>query len=204
MAKTYDAIVVGSGACGGWAAMELSKAGMKVVMLEAGSNVDPATDFQHQFPYQMDYRGQGKPGLLRRYSGSERNYRIMLDNQENPYTTAPDTVYRWGRSRCLGGRAMHWARATDRMADYEFQAASRDGYGMNWAVNYADMKPYYDRVERFIGVSAAMEGLPQFPDGVFLPPMPLNCAESIFTAACKSIGWRSTHRRLAQLTRFHN
>ena len=128
----------------------------------------------------------------------------MIDNVENPYTTSPETTYRWGRSRCLGGRTLHWARATDRMADYEFKAASRDGYGMDWAVSYADMKPYYDRVERFIGVSGAREGLPQFPDGVFLPAMPLNCAETIFTAACKSLGWPSTHRRLAQLTRPHN
>jgi choline dehydrogenase-like flavoprotein len=201
---TYDAIVVGSGACGGWAAMELSKAGMKVLMLEAGSRVDPVKEFKHEFLYQMDYRGQGKPGMMRRYAGSERNYRIMLDNQENPYTTSPDTVYRWGRSRVLGGRTLHWARASDRMADYEFKAASRDGYGMDWAVGYADMKPYYDRVESFIGVSAAIEGFPQFPDGVFLPPMPLNCAEAIFTAASKNLGWPTTHRRLAQLIRVHN
>ena len=152
----------------------------------------------------MDYRGLGKPGLLRRYAGSERNYRIMLDNEENPYTTGPDTVYRWGRSRCLGGRVMHWARATDRMADYEFKAASLDGYGMNWDVDYATMKPYYDRVESFIGVSAAVEGWEDFPDGPFLPPMPLNCAETIFTAAGDKLGWRVTHRRLAQLTRPHN
>jgi len=204
MATTYDAIVIGSGACGGWAAMELTKTGMKVLMLEAGGPIDPAKDFHHTFLYQMEYRGQAKPGALRRYSGSERNYRIMLDNSENPYTTAPDTVYNWGRSRVLGGRTLHWARASDRMADYEFKAASRDGYGLDWAVSYADMKPYYDRVEGFIGVSAAKEGLPQFPDGVFLPPMPLNCAETIFTAACTSLGWRSTHRRLAQLTRMHN
>jgi len=204
MAKSYDAIVVGSGACGGWASMELAKAGWKVLMLEAGSAVDPAKDFKHVFLYEMDYRGQGKPGLLRRYAGSERNYRIMLDNEENPYTTAPDTVYRWGRSRVLGGRTLHWARASDRMAEYEFKAASRDGYGLDWAVSYADMKPYYDRVEGFIGVSAAMEGLPQFPDGVFLPPMALNCAETIFTAAAQSLGWRSTPRRLAQLTKMHN
>ena len=203
MPQVYDAIIVGSGATGGWAAMELTQAGMKVLMLEAGSAIDPAKDFHHTFPYQMEYRGQGKPGAMRRYSGSERNYRIMLDNAENPYTTTPETVYRWGRSRCLGGRTLHWARATDRMADYEFKAASRDGYGMDWPITYADIKPYYDRVEGFIGVSAAAEGLPQFPDGVFLPPMPLNCAESIFTAACKSLGWRSTHRRLAQLTRVH-
>jgi choline dehydrogenase-like flavoprotein len=152
----------------------------------------------------MDYRDQGKPGLLRRYSGSERNYRIMLDNEENPYTTAPGTVYRWGRSRVLGGRSLHWARASDRMADYEFKAASRDGYGMDWPVSYADMKPYYDRVESFIGVNAALEGFPQFPDGIFQPPMPLNCAETIFTAAAKSLGWPATPRRLAQLTRMHN
>jgi len=204
MSNSYDAIVVGSGACGGWAAMELAKAGMKVLMLEAGSHIDPAKDFHHTFLYQMEYRGQAKPGALRRYSGSERNYRIMLDNSENPYTTAPDTVYNWGRSRVLGGRTMHWARASDRMADYEFKAASRDGYGMDWPLAYADIKPYYDRVEGFIGVSAAKDGFPQFPDGVFLPPMPLNCAETIFTAACKSLGWQSTHRRLAQLTRMHN
>ena len=202
--QTFDAIIVGSGACGGWAAMELTRAGLKVLMLEAGSAIEPARDFQHRFLYQLDYRGQGKPGLLRRYAGSERNYRIMIDNEENPYTTSPETVYRWGRSRCLGGRTLHWARATDRMADYEFKAASRDGYGMNWAVDYADMKPYYDRIESFIGVSAAYEKFPQFPDGVFLPPMPLNCAETIFTAACRALGWPSTHRRLAQLTRAHN
>jgi choline dehydrogenase-like flavoprotein len=204
MPATYDAIVVGSGACGGWAAMELTRAGLKVLMLEAGARIEPARDFHHTFLYQMEYRGQGKPGLLRRYSGSERNYRIMIDNEENPYTTSPETVFRWSRSRCLGGRTLHWARATDRMADYEFKSASRDGYGMDWAVTYADMKPYYDRIESFIGVSGAVEGLPQFPDGPFLPPMALNCAESIFTAACKSLGWRSTHRRLAQLTQPHN
>ncbi len=204
MLKTYDAIVVGSGACGGWAAMELSKAGMKVLMVEAGSNVVPAKDFHHRFLYEMDFRGQWPPGTLRKYTGTERNYRIMLDSTENPYTTSPGTNYNWTRSRCLGGRTMHWARATDRMADYEFKAASRDGYGMDWAVSYRDMKPYYDRVEGFIGVSGAMEGLPQFPDGVFLPAMALNCAETIFTAASKSLGWRTTHRRLAQLTRMHN
>jgi choline dehydrogenase-like flavoprotein len=200
----YDAIVVGSGACGSWAAMELTRAGMKVLMLEAGARIDPARDFHHTFLYQLDYRGLGEPGLLRRYAGSERNYRIMIDNVENPYTTSPETTYRWGRSRCLGGRTLHWARATDRMADYEFKAASRDGYGMDWAVSYADMKAYYDRVESFIGVSAAYEGFPQFPDGVFLPAMPLNCAETIFTSACRGLGWPSTHRRLAQLTRPHN
>ena len=91
--------------------MELTRAGMKVLILEAGSAVDPARDFHHTFLYQMDYRGSGKPGLLRRYAGTERNYRITIDNVENPYTTSPQTNYRWGRSRCLGGRTLHWARS---------------------------------------------------------------------------------------------
>jgi choline dehydrogenase-like flavoprotein len=202
--QKFDAIVVGSGACGGWAAMELTRAGMKVLMLEAGANIEPHEEFRHKFLYEMDYRGRGKPGLLRRYAGNERNYRIMIDNIENPYTTAPDTVYRWGRSRCLGGRTVHWARATDRMGEYEFKAASLDGYGMNWPVSYADMKPYYDRCESFIGVSGTRDGFPQLPDGPFLPVMPMNCAETIFFAAAKSLGWPVTHRRLSQLTRPHN
>ncbi len=204
MAKIYDAIIVGSGACGGWAAMELAQAGMKVLMLEAGGNVVQAIDFHHIFLYEMPFRGQGKPGILRRYTGNERNFRIMLDSSENPYTTSPDTHYEWTRSRCLGGRTLHWARATDRMADYEFKAASRDGYGKDWPVSYADMKPHYDHVESFIGVSGEKLGLPQFPDGPFLPAMPLNCAESIFKAAAKSLGYTPTHRRLAQLTQMHH
>jgi choline dehydrogenase-like flavoprotein len=201
---SFDAIIVGSGACGGWAAMQLTQAGMNVLMLEAGSPIDPARDFGHKQPYQLDYRGVGKPGLARKYQGTERNYRIMIDNTENPYTTSEDTVYRWSRSRILGGRTLHWARASDRMAGYEFKAASRDGYGLDWAVSYSDMSPYYDRVEQFIGVSGQREGFPQFPDGEFLPVMPLNCAETIFTAACKSMNWPTTHRRLAQLTQLHN
>lgn len=204
MTTTYDAIVVGSGACGGWAAMELTRAGLRVLMLEAGAHIDPAKEFRHKHLYEMEYRGQGKPGLLRRYAGSERNYRIMLDNEENPYTTAPGTVYRWGRSRCLGGRTLHWARATDRMADYEFKAASLDGYGMDWPIGYADIAPYYDRIESFIGVSGSRDGFAQMPDGPFLPPMPLNCAESIFFAAAKRLGWPVCHRRVSQLTVAHN
>lgn len=184
--------------------MALTQAGMKVLMIEAGSPISQAKDFHHTYLYQLPFRGKGRPGLLRRYSGSERNYRIMIDTEENPYTTAPDTVYRWGRSRCLGGRSLHWARASDRMAEYEFKAASRDGYGVDWPIGYADLAPYYDRVESFVGISGAAEGWPQFPDGIFLPVMPLNCAESLFTAACKGLGWPSTHRRLAQLTRAHN
>ena len=90
------------------------------------------------------------------------------------------------------------------MSDLEFKAASRDGFGENWPISYSDIEPYYSRVERFIGVSAGTLNLPQFPDGEFLPPMPLNCAETIFDSACRKLRWPSTQRRVAQLTRMWN
>lgn len=204
--ETFDAVIVGSGACGGWAAMELTRAGMRVALLEAGSAVNPARDFHHRWPYELPFHGQGQPGLLRkRYRGStEFNYRLMIDDIENPYTTPDGMPFHWSRSRVLGGRTLHWGRVSDRMSDLEFKAASRDGYGDDWPVSYRDVEPYYARVERFIGVSAQAEGLPQFPDGEFLPAMPLNCAETMFRAACKRLGFPATQRRVAQLTRMLN
>ncbi len=204
--EKFDAIVVGSGACGGWATMALSEAGMKVLLLEAGSSVAPAKEFHHRWPYELPFRGRGQPGLLQKYfkGSTEFNYRLMIDDRENPYTTPADKPFRWSRSRVLGGRTLHWSRATDRMSDLELKAASRDGYGENWPISYAEIAPYYDRVESFIGVSAAAEGLPQFPDGKFLPPMNLNCSETMFAAACKKIGFPATPRRVAQLTAMHS
>jgi choline dehydrogenase-like flavoprotein len=203
---SYDIIIVGSGACGGWAAMALAQAGFKVAMLDAGSHVDPAKEFRHRWPYELPFRGAGQPGLLRKcFRGStEFNYRIMIDDRENPYTTPDGKPFRWSRSRVLGGRTLHWGRVSDRMSDLEFKAATRDGYGENWPIAYSEIAPYYDRVERFIGVSAAALNLPQFPDGVFQPPMPLNCAETIFAGACKKMGLSATQRRVAQLTRVLN
>lgn len=204
MPKTYDAVIVGSGACGGWAAMHLSRAGMQVLLLDAGPNVVPAKEFKHIFPYQLEFRGRGKPGYLHaHYLGSEKNYKIMIDIQQNPYVRTPGHQFNWVRSRVLGGRTLHWARATDRMADYEFKAASRDGHGLDWPLTYAELSPFYDRVETFIGVSGKAENLPQFPDGKFLPAMPLNCAEAIFAGAARGLKLPVTPRRLAQLTQMH-
>jgi choline dehydrogenase-like flavoprotein len=204
--QKYDVAIVGSGACGGWACMALSEAGFKVLLLEAGSSINAAKEFHHRWPYELPFRGAGQPGLLRKYykGSSEYNYRIMIDDRENPYTTPDGKPFRWSRSRILGGRSLHWGRASDRMSDFDFKAASRDGYGDDWPISYRDVAPYYDRVERFIGVSAAAANLPQFPDGVFLPPIPLNCAETMFDAACRKIGFPSTPRRVAQLTRMLN
>jgi choline dehydrogenase-like flavoprotein len=203
----YDIVIVGSGACGGWACMQLAQAGFKVALVEAGSSVSPVKDFHHRWPYELTYRGAGQPGYLRKYfkGSTEYNYRIMIDDRENPYTMAEDKPFHWSRSRVLGGRTLHWGRCSDRMSDLEFKAASRDGYGDNWPISYSDIAPYYGRVESFIGVSASREGLPQFPDGVFQPPMALNCAETIFNSTCTKLGWPATQRRVAQLTRMlHN
>ncbi len=204
--ESYDVIIVGSGACGGWAAMALGQAGFKTLLLEAGSEVVPYRDFRHRWPYELQFHGMGKPGLLRKYyrGSTEYNYRIMIDDRENPYTTPEGKPFVWSRSRVLGGRTLHWSRASDRMSDLEFKSASRDGYGDDWPISYAEIAPYYERVERFIGVSAAPANLPQFPDGAFQPAMPLNCAETIFSAACRKIGMPATQRRVAQLTRMLN
>ena len=204
--QNFDAIIVGSGACGGWACMALAQQGFKVALLEAGSPIEPFREFHHRWPHELDFRGAGQPGLLRKYFGlsTEYNYRIMIDDRDNPYTVDPAKPFRWIRSRVLGGRTLHWSRASDRMSDLEFKAASRDGYGENWPISYQEIAPYYDRIETFIGVSAAAAHLPQFPDGVFQPPMPLNCAETIFNAACGKIGFPATTRRVAQLTRMLN
>ncbi|MBV9266301.1 MAG: GMC family oxidoreductase, partial [Acidobacteriaceae bacterium] len=204
--KKFDVVIVGSGACGGWACMQLAQSGFKVLLLEAGPEVVPYRDFRHRWPYEMQFHGIGKPGLLRKYykGATEYNYRIMIDDRENPYTTPPDQPFSWSRSRVLGGRTLHWSRASDRMSDLEFKAASRDGYGDDWPISYSDLAPYYDRVERLIGVSAAAANLPQFPDGVFQPAIPLNCAETIFQAACNKVRFPCTPRRVAQLTRMLN
>jgi choline dehydrogenase-like flavoprotein len=204
--QKYDVAIVGSGACGGWACMALAQRGYKVLLLEAGSHIDPGKEFHHRWPYELPFRGAGQPSLLKKYfpDSTEYNYRIMIDDRENPYTTPEGKPFCWYRSRVLGGRTLHWSRASDRMSDLELKAASRDGYGDNWPISYTDIAPYYSRIERFIGVSAATANLPQFPDGVFLPPMPLNCSETIFNAACRKIGFPATPRRVAQLTRSLN
>jgi choline dehydrogenase-like flavoprotein len=107
------------------------------------------------------------------------------------------------RSRIVGGRTLHWGRASHRLSDLDFKAASRDGYGDDWPISHADLAPYYDRVEEHIGVSAYAEGYPQLPDGKFLPGMPYNCAERIFVTSARRMGLPATHRRIAQLSRPH-
>ena len=202
--KNYDAIVVGSGAAGGFAAKELTEGGMEVLLLEAGPQLNPAKDlFTHRWPYEMPFRGFDKPGDREKYypnqwTSDEYSRRLYIEEPEHPYTTAPGMPYTWVRSRCLGGKMLHWGRHARRLSDYDFKAADRDGYGENWPITYAELAPHYDKVESFVGVSGSIENLPHVPDGKYLPPFPLTCGEQIVQKAAPKVGMRVIPKRAAQ------
>ncbi|CCA90630.1 GMC oxidoreductase [Novosphingobium sp. PP1Y] len=183
----FDAIVVGSGITGGWAAKELTEAGLKVLMLERGRNISHQVDYERETkaPWEMPFRGIGDIEMY------EREYPVQMLNRHfteftedhfvndkaNPYSTAAGTDFTWFRSYQLGGRSLTWGRQSYRWSDYDFGANKRDGHGTDWPIRYADLAPWYDHVEEFIGVSGAAEGLAQLPDGKFQPPMALNVVE---------------------------
>ncbi len=213
MAK-YDAIVVGSGANGGWAAKELCEAGMKVCVVESGSALDPSTEFtEHVLPWELPLRGRQDPrneALNRRpiqrkcYACGETNAEFFMDDTDNPLSTPDGKPFWWIQGNKVGGRTLMWARQSYRMSDYDFKCASHDGYGVDWPISYADLAPYYDRVERFIGVSGRSEGMAILPDGQFLPPMKFTCGEEILKEAIDGMGdRRMTIGRCAVLTRPH-
>ena len=212
--KTYDALIVGSGASGGWVAKELTEQGMDVLMLEAGPPRMPTREFtEHVWPYQMKFRGFGdQKALLTQqpvqrlcYACDEYSHQFFINDAEHPYTFPPDKPFMWIRGRQVGGKTFCWARESYRYSDYEFKAASRDGYEQDWPFNYAELEPYCDKVESFIGVSASHEGLPQMPDGKFLPPMNLSCGTVLAKKVIeKHFGWRVMPDRVANLTVPHN
>jgi choline dehydrogenase-like flavoprotein len=206
----FDAIVVGSGASGGWAAKELTEQGARVLMLEAGPPRIPTRDFtEHVWPYQLKFRGFGDQARLLSdqpvqrlcYACDEYSHQFFVNDHENPYTFPLDKPFIWIRGRQVGGRTFCWARESYRYSDFEFRAASRDGYGEDWPISYKDLEPYYDKVESFIGVSGSFEGLEQMADGKFLPPMKLSCgglrAKEVIE---KKFGWRVMPDRVAVLT----
>jgi choline dehydrogenase-like flavoprotein len=212
--KIYDALIVGSGASGGWVAKELAEAGMNVFMLEAGPPILPSRDFtEHAWPYQVRYRGFGdqrkllvdQPVQRLCYACDEYSHQFFVNDNEHPYTFPPDKPFMWIRGRQVGGKTFCWARESYRYSDYEFKAAARDGYEENWPFSYRELEPYYDKVESFIGVSASYEGLAQMPDGKFLPPMNLSCGELLVKQVIeKRFGWRVMSDRVANLTVPHN
>ncbi len=212
--KIYDALIVGSGASGGWVAKELTENGMEVLMLEAGPARVPSRDFtEHAWPYQVRYRGFGdqrqlltnQPVQRLCYACDEYSHQFFVDDNEHPYTFPADKPFMWIRGRQVGGKTFCWARESYRYTDYEFKAASRDGHEEDWPFNYAELEPFYDKVESYIGVSGSYEGLEQMPDGKFLPPMNLSCGEIMAKGVVeKNFGWRLMSDRVANLTVPHN
>ncbi|HSF14232.1 MAG TPA: GMC family oxidoreductase [Vicinamibacteria bacterium] len=216
MQRVYDAIVVGSGITGGWAAKELTEKGLETLVLEAGGPIDPDRDYvEHVQPWQQRFRGlrdrarqsRDQPIQKNCYACDEWSSRFFVNDRENPYTYAEDMPFHWIRGRHVGGRSIMWARQTYRWSDLDFEANTKEGIGVDWPIRYHDIEPWYDYVEEFAGISGQAEGLPHLPDGKFLPPMELNCAERVVKEAL--VGKFADERtltigRCAVLTKEHN
>jgi choline dehydrogenase-like flavoprotein len=186
-ANVYDAIVVGSGITGGWAAKELTERGLRTLVLEAGRDMTPEQDYtEHVAPWEMHFRGRGDRKALERdqpiqrecYACDELGAKFFVNDHENPYTQAGGTNFKWIRGRHVGGRSIMWGRQVYRWSDLDFEANLKDGHGVDWPIRYKDIAPWYSYVEKFVGVTGMAEGLPQLPDGEFLKPMDLTCTES--------------------------
>jgi choline dehydrogenase-like flavoprotein len=209
--QTYDVVVVGSGATGGWAAKHLAEAGLKVALLEAGRAVSPTEFNEHTPAYKLKYRDHS-PEILRTrpiqkqcYACMEYNYEWFVNDLENPYSTPADKPFTWQRLRVLGGRSLVWGRQSYRLSDNDFKAASRDGYGDDWPISYAELSPYYDIVEKYVGITGAAEGNEMLPDGQFLPAMKMSCGEVQLRERVKAkFGHTVTIGRAAVLTQNHN
>jgi len=192
----FDAIVIGSGMSGGIAAKELCEAGLKVLVLERGNDVDPSKDYTDmvmpwEFPNGMrvpqeeaarDYAVQSQC-----YAFSEATKHYWVKDSDHPYTTPEGKDFTWIRGYHTGGRSIMWGRQSYRLSDLDFEANLKDGHGVDWPIRYADLAPWYDKMERFVGVSGDRDGLPQLPDSEhFLPGFEMNDAEKQFKAAVES------------------
>ena len=209
--EIFDAIVVGSGATGGWAAKHLAEAGLKVALLEAGRNISPKEFTEHMPAYKLQYRDMSpeiartRPVQKQCYACMEYNYDWFVDDLQNPYSTPAGKPFTWQRLRIVGGRTLVWGRQSYRLSDLDLKAASHDGYDQDWPFAYKDLAPYYDIVERYVGISGAAEGNNALPDGQFLPPMKMTCGEVHLRERVRQrFGRTVTIGRTAILTQNHN
>jgi choline dehydrogenase-like flavoprotein len=213
--NTYDAIVIGSGISGGWAAKELTEKGLKVLMLERGRNLEHIKDYltATKNPWDFPHRGaatakqkENNPVISRDWAmyGTAAQEPIMdywVNEKECPYVEVKP--FTWWRSYQMGGRSLLWGRQSYRWSDLDFEANAKDGIAVDWPIRYKDLEHWYEYVEKFAGISGSKEGLPQLPDGCFLPPMELNCVERDVADRIKSFYEGRRHMfigRVANLT----
>jgi choline dehydrogenase-like flavoprotein len=202
MNPTYDVVIVGSGAGGGMAAYMLTRAGASVCLLEAGGPWDNRKDSAMlTWNYDSPHRG----GSIRERPFGEFDACIGGWNLEGePYTRAPGTKFDWWRARMVGGRTNHWGRISLRFGPDDFKGKSKDGLGEDWPIGYDDMKPWYDEVDRLVGIFGSNEGLRNHPDGIFLPPPKPRCWELLAKQAADRLDITCIPSRLSILTRPHN
>jgi choline dehydrogenase-like flavoprotein len=207
--NTFDAIVVGTGISGGWAAKELTEKGLKTLVLERGRDVRHKLDYPTMLkePWELPHANRLTPEEVKFMPVQTRTGWISqatkhwwVNDLENPYEEIKP--FDWIRGYHVGGRSIMWGKQTYRWSDIDFSANAKEGIGADWPIRYADLAPWYDYVESYIGVSGRAEGLPQLPDGKFLPPMELNCVEEVFRdkVAEKFNGRKVTIGRVAHLT----
>jgi choline dehydrogenase-like flavoprotein len=181
---TYDAIVIGSGISGGWAAKELCENGLKTLLLERGRNVTHLKDYPTatKGPWEFRHRGhqplnvlEENPAVKKCYAFGEATEHFFVKDKEHPYVQ--EKPYDWIRGYQVGGKSLLWARQTQRWSKYEFEAPGRDGFAVEWPIRYDELAPWYSHVEKFAGISGNKDGIDNLPDGEFLPPWELNCVE---------------------------
>ena len=198
--KEYDAIIVGSGAGGGMAAYIMANSGMKIAVLEAGpffDPKDPETMTQMKWPWESPRRGASTNRAFGDFDMSYGDWEV----EGEPYTTEEGTKFLWWRSRMLGGRTNHWGRISLRFGPKDFKHKDVDGLGENWPISYEEVKPYYDRLDKMIGVFGTNEGLPNDPDGFFLPPPKPRLHELYYMKGAKKTGIPVIPARLSILTK---
>ena len=207
--NSYDAIVIGSGISGGWAAKELCEKGLKTLVLERGRHVEHVKDYPTatKAPWELTHRGnitqetrQKNPLITKAAGYGEDNKHFFIEDKDHPYIQ--EKPFDWIRGYQVGGKSLTWGRATQRWSDYEFTGPKRFGYGFDWPIRYADVAPWYSHVEKFIGVCGNKDGIDAMPDGEFLPPFELNCVEQhLKKSFLKEYGNRYlVHARWAHLT----
>ncbi|MCH6232779.1 GMC oxidoreductase [Cognataquiflexum rubidum] len=184
MENTFDAIVIGSGISGGWAAKELCEKGLKTLVLERGRNVEHKKDYptMTSAPWEMPHRNQipladklENPVVNKCYAYKEDTAHFFVKDTEHPYIQ--EKPFDWVRGYQVGGKSLIWARQTQRWSKYDFEGPGRDGFAVDWPIRYDDIDPWYSYVERFVGISGNKDGVETLPDGEFLPPWEMNCVE---------------------------